>query len=155
METNGVFVVNQSSPVVNRRGSMPNTSNYAAMSPKSPMDFTSMLNLLRLKTPLPPAKCERNQSIEVVHSGSPFERLVGKQGRMTVNQSVSSFAIVFVLNEAAPPCVLSHYTELARLVCFGFLFSLETYKMDHLARYRNCDCPFCLGNIHSYLILRV
>ncbi|KAL7061269.1 hypothetical protein AAHC03_09925 [Spirometra sp. Aus1] len=31
-----------------------------------------------------------------------------------INQTLTSFAIVFALSDAAPPCVLSHYTELAR-----------------------------------------
>uniref|UniRef100_A0A0X3Q7Y9 GATOR complex protein NPRL3 n=1 Tax=Schistocephalus solidus TaxID=70667 RepID=A0A0X3Q7Y9_SCHSO len=32
-----------------------------------------------------------------------------------INQTLTSFAIVFAISDAAPPCVLSHYTELARI----------------------------------------
>ncbi|KAL5972249.1 GATOR complex protein NPRL3 [Taenia solium] len=114
METNGIPVASQSSPLINRRGSMPSTSTYATVAPKPQMDFTSIINFLRLKSPLPPPKCEPNQT-QAAHCGGPFSVIGGKKGGKTVNQTVSSFSVVFVLNEATPPSVQSHYTELARL----------------------------------------
>lgn len=120
METNGVPVVSQSSPLINRRGSMPSTSTYATVAPKPQMDFTSIINFLRLKSPLPPPKCESNQA-QVAHCGGPFSVIGGKKSGKTVNQTISSFSVVFVLNEATPPSVQSHYTELARLVsCISY-----------------------------------
>ncbi|KAL5108832.1 GATOR complex protein NPRL3 [Taenia crassiceps] len=114
METNGVPVVSQSSPLINRRGSMPSTSTYTTVAPKPQMDFTSIINFLRLKSPLPPPKCEPNQT-QIAHCGGPFSVIGGKKGGKAVNQTLSSFSVVFVLNEATPPSVQSHYTELARL----------------------------------------
>ncbi|CDI98703.1 nitrogen permease regulator 3 protein [Echinococcus multilocularis] len=114
METNGVPVINQSSSLTNRRGSMPSTSTCATVAPKPPMDFTSIINFLRLKSPLPPPKCESSQT-QVAHCGGLFGAISSKKGEKTINQNVSSFAVVFVLNEATPPSIQSHYTELARL----------------------------------------
>ncbi|VDD77980.1 unnamed protein product [Mesocestoides corti] len=113
METNGISVVNQSSPVISREGSLRNKCNYTSTTPDSFMDFTSIVDFLRLKSPLPPPKCDRNQ-VHVTHNRGPFVGS-GKQSGKMVNQTVSSFAIVFALNETAPPCVQSYYTELARL----------------------------------------
>lgn len=132
MEMNGVAVVNQSSPIANRRsGSDPSTANYytstLADAPltKQPVDFTSIASFLHLKAaPSPPL---RGEGIQTPHCGAPFGS-GGKAGSKTVNQSVSSFAIVFTLNEAAPPCVQSHFTELARRVSFKTISNCFTLR---------------------------
>ncbi|VDM15569.1 unnamed protein product [Hydatigera taeniaeformis] len=129
METNGLPVVNQSSPLINRRGSMPSTSTYATVAPKPTMDFTSIINFLRLKSPLPPPKCKSHPT-QVAHCGDPFGVISSKQSSKTVNQTVSSFAVVFVLNEVTPPSVQSHYTELARLASSIFQLFLVVQQLN-------------------------
>lgn len=125
METNGVPIVTQSSPMTSRRNMTDPTSAATSCSVsslvealiKQPADFASISNFLHLKeAPSPPLGTER--SGQAPHCSTPFGNSVsGKTSIKTVNQSVSSFAIVFALNEVAPPCVQSHFTELARQVC--------------------------------------
>nr|CDS26772.1 nitrogen permease regulator 3 protein [Hymenolepis microstoma] len=124
METNGISVVTQSSPSTNRRHTADPTSAASSCSATTPVetlikqsvDFASISNFLHLKVaPSPPLGTECCS--QAPHCSTLFGNCgVGKAGAKTVNQSVSSFAIVFALNEAAPPCVQSHFTELARQV---------------------------------------
>ncbi|KAM3181901.1 hypothetical protein ACTXT7_013454 [Hymenolepis weldensis] len=148
METNGVPVVTQSSPLTSRRNKTDPTFAASSCSVsslvealiKQPADFASISNFLHLKeAPSPPLGTER--SGQAPHCSTPFGNSVGGETSIkTVNQSVSSFAIVFALNEVAPPCVQSHFTELARQKQVR-LFLIGLKKYDHTFQNNLADVP--------------
>ncbi|VDO04967.1 unnamed protein product [Rodentolepis nana] len=125
METNGISVVTHSSPPTNYRHTADPTSAASSCSATTPVealtkqsvDFASITNFLHLIKVAPSPPLSTECCGQAPHCSTLFGNCAGgKACAKTVNQSVSSFAIVFALNEAAPPCVQSHFTELARQV---------------------------------------
>lgn len=123
-------------PIISRRGSLHTVISASCLTVKSSSGSSgvsdvdppvSIIDFLRLKGTLAGAVSSSGEASETrvdkttvtqVSAAAVGAVACGGNGcaRNLVNQSLTSFAIVFVLSEEAPPCVQSHYTELARLV---------------------------------------